>query len=602
MADSEMKIAHVVIAKRQPRGHDYYDYEIPSKLVGHVYVGSLVKIPWRNSWANGVVIEVVATSSFSSLKSISEVIIARAVTPQQILLWNKVSDYYGVAKGSVLNSFIPINLGKKYKFELPTPKSTSNSPEKSLIFHNDTAVLVKILKKIYSQTKDRDQLLLVLVPDVQTVLKISSFFPNSSTWHTSQTPSDARSVFTKITQGKINILIATRAALFLPFVNLGGIVTTFTESENYKQYDLNPRYDGIEVAKWLSEIYNCSLALISSSPRLIDWFQFTNGGFKMINYKKNNATNIVIQDLAGEPTSKDIPLLSNKLFSQLLTNIQQNKKTFIYFNRTGSYKIVRCVDCGNIYKCDVCKQPLGIKNGTQLYCEICKTNSQNQSNCTTCGGVKQKYQGVGIDQIIKSLQENLPVDRVTKVDKINQPLSLVNVGTSSAIHALTWSTVEDVIVLSADSDLFIPEFRSEEIFINRLHNLVCAKPKNLFIQTFNLEHNLFKNNLLDISAIGNYLMEQRRSFKWPPYFKIVRLIIKGGVEANVLSKCVKIFDLLNTVQGLIVSRPYISWEKKGKNFTYYILVRFVDEKLMSNIYSHLTEDVLIDRDPYFTLS
>ena len=59
------------------------------------------------------------------------------------------------------------------------------------------------------------------------------------------------------------LVLGARSAIFAPARNLGLIIIDKAESDDYKQYDQNPRYDARKVAQKMRELTGCELMMFS---------------------------------------------------------------------------------------------------------------------------------------------------------------------------------------------------------------------------------------------------------------------------------------------------------------------------------------------------
>lgn len=59
------------------------------------------------------------------------------------------------------------------------------------------------------------------------------------------------------------LILGTRSAVFAPIHNLGLIIIDKTESDDFKQYDQNPRYDARKVAQKVGELTECAVKMFS---------------------------------------------------------------------------------------------------------------------------------------------------------------------------------------------------------------------------------------------------------------------------------------------------------------------------------------------------
>ena len=76
----------------------------------------------------------------------------------------------------------------------------------------------------------------------------------------------------KIREGKANIIIGARSAIFAPIQNLGIIIIDEEHDSSYKS-ESNPKYDAKQVAKYIAKQNNCPLVLGSATPDINTYYK-----------------------------------------------------------------------------------------------------------------------------------------------------------------------------------------------------------------------------------------------------------------------------------------------------------------------------------------
>ena len=112
----------------------------------------------------------------------------------------------------------------------------------------------------------------VLVPEIsltpQTVNRFRTRFGNRiAVLHSKMTPAQRYSQFKKIKEGRADVVIGARSALFSPLKNIGLIVIDEEQENSYKQ-DKAPRYRARDCAEVLASQQNSVLVLGSATPSL----------------------------------------------------------------------------------------------------------------------------------------------------------------------------------------------------------------------------------------------------------------------------------------------------------------------------------------------
>lgn len=103
----------------------------------------------------------------------------------------------------------------------------------------------------------------------------------------------------KIKEGKVDIVIGARSAVFAPLENLGVIIMDEEHSATYKQEN-SPRYHALDVAKWRAKYHNIPLILGSATPSLESFARAHKGVYQLLTLTKrynNTLPKIVVIDL-----------------------------------------------------------------------------------------------------------------------------------------------------------------------------------------------------------------------------------------------------------------------------------------------------------------
>ena len=114
-----------------------------------------------------------------------------------------------------------------------------------------TNVYMKLIERVL----DEGKCAIVLVPEIsltpQIIKRFTSCFSNIAVLHSGLSDGEKYDEYRKIREGKVNIVIGARSAIFAPLSNIGVIIVDEEHSSTYKQ-DNNPRYNAIDIAKYRS--------------------------------------------------------------------------------------------------------------------------------------------------------------------------------------------------------------------------------------------------------------------------------------------------------------------------------------------------------------
>ena len=128
---------------------------------------------------------------------------------------------------------------------------------------------------------------IVLAPEIvltqQTIERFNSRFPGQvALLHSGLSDGERYDQWWKIRNEDAQVVVGSRSALFAPVNNLGLIILDEEHEWTYKQIDSEPRYHTRNVAKRMSEMFQCSLILGSASPDLETNYLAETGSYKKL--------------------------------------------------------------------------------------------------------------------------------------------------------------------------------------------------------------------------------------------------------------------------------------------------------------------------------
>jgi primosomal protein N' (replication factor Y) len=172
-----------------------------------------------------------------------------------------------------------------------------------------------------------------------------------------------------------------------------------------------------------------------------------------------------------------------------------------------------------------------------------------QSHCPKCQSSKLKKQGAGTEKIEKELKRffkdikilRLDKDAVTKksaekkiLDQFNQGEAQILLGTQMMLKEYDFKNVGLVAVLNADTDFYLPDFRSNEKTFSRLTDLIHLAGSNaqVVVQTYQIDQ-----PAIQLAVKGDYEtfyqeeLLQRKALDFPPFTSLIKIVIKHREEA-----------------------------------------------------------------------
>ncbi len=473
-----------------------------------------------------------------------------------------------------------------------------------------TNVYMKVIEDVIKNNKTA----ILLVPEIsltpQIIKRFTSYFSNIAVLHSGLSDGEKYDEWRKINEGKVNIVIGARSAIFAPLKNIGVIIIDEEHSQTYKQEN-NPRYNAIDIAKERCKYHNCPLILGSATPSLESFARAKKNVYKLLElknrYNNNTMPKVEIIDMNKE-FKKASGYFSNTLIEQIKETLERKEQVILFLNRRGYSSFLTCSSCGYVEKCPNCDISLTYhKSSNMLRCHYCGYATKRKKLCPKCQEEFKDY-GIGTEKVEEELKSLIKDAKIIRMDvdtttTKNAHAKIINsfleekynilVGTQMIAKGLDFPNVTLVGVLNADIGLNFPDFRSSEITFSLLNQVLGRsgrgnKEGKVLIQTFNPEHYAIaytKNH--DYLGFYNEEMKIRKILKYPPYYYIcsIKIISK---DYNLASK--SSYDVVNylkqNIKNEIILGPSVcNVFKLNNNYRFQIIIKYKD---VNNILEYLT--------------
>jgi primosomal protein N' (replication factor Y) (superfamily II helicase) len=417
-----------------------------------------------------------------------------------------------------------------------------------------TQVYIELAKKAIDQKKT----VLILVPEISLTPQITSRFFNVfgdevTVIHSRMSPGERYDSWRRISKGKSSVVIGARSALFAPLKNIGLIVIDEEHDASYKQSDMVPKYNARDSAIMLGSIVNCPVLLGSATPSIESMFNAKTEKFKLLELPEriDNAKLPVITliDVNRERKKKRMENIFTKtLLDKIEERIKRGEGVIILQNRRGFSTQIYCTDCGEVELCDNCSVPMVYHiNKNIIECHYCGLVKDVPGACTHCGSIQIKYFGTGTERVEDELEFYFPNVKMSRIDSdsITKKSALsrilisfsageidVLVGTQMVSKGLDFSRVTLVGVISAETTLWLPDFRADERTFQLLTQVSgragrSKNPGEVIIQTLNEKHFALQM-VLNNNYKGFYEKEiaDREKMGFPPFTRIALIEAK----------------------------------------------------------------------------
>lgn len=478
-----------------------------------------------------------------------------------------------------------------------------------------TEVFIQLARQAISEGKQ----VIVLVPEIsltsQMIDRFTKEFEKIAIYHSKLSAQEKYEQYRLVQAGKVDIIIGTRSAVFLPTNNLGLIIMDEEHDPAYKQTN-NPSYHARDVAIMRSKYHNSKVLLASATPSLESFakaYKHKYGLIEMnerINPKPLDIELINMQKVMYQDQDY---LLSDQLHKAIDEVLLNQKQAIILLNRRGYAPISRCLDCGDIIKCPNCDLALNYHKDThQLVCHTCGYHCSEKLVCSKCGSTNIENEGIGTQKLEEYLKKQFPQAKILRMDRDTTSKKyaheqIINafknheadilLGTQMIAKGLDFPYVQLVGILNGDATLKIGDYYSSEYTFDLLMQASGRSGRKqdsgkVLIQTYDPNNPIMEAiKKQDYRMFFNYEMKFRHLGNYPPYVYLTEMIISNQDYAKLQQD----IQLINEYHLVDVNKiGPVMLLKKHNLFRSRILISSKNLKLMVKEVNKLV-DYLMER-------
>ena len=421
---------------------------------------------------------------------------------------------------------------------------------------------------------------IVLVPEIaltpQTVSRfVGRFGSQVAVLHSRLSDGERYDQWHRLRTGQANIVVGPRSAVFAPIPNLGIIVIDEEHETTYKQADASPRYHAREVAIKRSKIANCPVVLGSATPSLESFHHAQRGAYHLLSLPSRIADikmpPVQIVDMREELKRGNRTIFSRELRATIEDRLAKKEQIILFLNRRGYSTYVFCRTCGYVERCSNCSISLTFHFETkQMVCHHCGDERPTSKACPRCGSMYFRYFGLGTEkveqEIIKAFPEakvkRMDTDSTTRKDAHQKILDAfkareidILLGTQMIAKGLDFPNVTLVGVISADTALNLPDFRTGERAFNLLTQVAGRSGRGkaggeVIIQTYTPEHYAIQAAQgHDYHRFYQEEVEYRKELLYPPVSHAATILLRGEVEEEVIQEANVLLGHLELIQA-----------------------------------------------------
>lgn len=546
--------AEVIPIRRLPRHLGVFDYRIPTGMT--VQPGQVVTVLFRRRPMDALVWRVKATPDpsipASRLQDIMSSRSTMVVNRSLLHVLHFTADYYLQSPATVANLLLAMP-----SVVAPVPVSRQQPIRRLQIGGQMPTAWVDDLR----QTISVDRQVLILCADVVGVEEMVAALkriPVSEvvTLHSRLSRAQQQLALRAAANGS-RVVVGTRMAVLATFQNLGLIILTNEHREGHKQWDQNPRYHALTVARKLADELGAGLIVSSVWPTVTTLQMARRLGWQVRLFPSPQAK-VSVQDLDEERRSGNKTQLSAQLqrdLQRLVEDVNAPRPIWILTNRRGDAVGTRCRDCGTPLRCTQCGTTMGYDAALgDLRCPGCQTRAPLATACPKCGGVSWYRPAFTTDGVSRQVRQLNPALRVATMDATLKPaardeLAAKLAGRSVDVLVGTVAILQHRfprpplgVFASFDASLNAADVSATEHTAQVLAEL-RAVADEVMVQTINPNHPLLSEQI-DYLAWAEGELEARRALSYPPYSRLIILIVSSYSAATAENEAVNISDQL----------------------------------------------------------
>lgn len=429
-----------------------------------------------------------------------------------------------------------------------------------------TEIYIHLISKVLSEGKQ----VLYMLPEIVLTSQLTDrlrrvFGDRLGVYHSRYTDAERVEVYRKqVSDHPYDIIVGVRSSVLLPFRNLGLVIVDEEHESSFKQAEPAPRYHGRSVALMMARMAGAKALLGTATPSIETYHNALTGkyGYVALTTRYGNVClpEIIPVDIAELKRKKMMNgPFSPQLLSEMRATLERGEQIILFQNRRGFAPVMECNICGWVPRCPHCDVGLTLhQRSASLVCHYCGFSSPMPLRCPQCEGDRLGSKGYGTERIEDELANLFPEARVARMDLdttrsrtsyegIIRDFRLgrtdILIGTQMVTKGLDFRKVTLVGVLNASTLLNQPDFRSYERayqMLTQVAGRAGRSPQNVdgVVRRGRVILQVHDSCQPTVSQVvtGDYTsmyrtqMEERRTFNYPPYCRLIYVYMKHRRE------------------------------------------------------------------------
>ena len=480
---------------------------------------------------------------------------------------------------------------------------------------------------------------IILVPEIALVPALARvardrFGNRTAILHSAMSTAERHQEWERIRSGEARLVLGPRSAIFSPVRDLRLVVVDEEQDPSYKQ-DHVPRYHGRDVSLLRAYQQGSVVALVSATPSLEARHNLEVGKLQVLQLSERVGQGAlpegVLVDLRQEGLTRRPGEVhfSQRLREEMESSLEAGDQIILLRNRRGYSPVLLCRACGEDMRCDDCGLPRTFhRKESVLRCHYCGSRTAVPTSCPRCEEDALEAIGAGTERVEETFQELFPgvsvgvLDRdasrrrgeaAAVLERFANGETQVLIGTQMVSKGHHFPRVALAGVLLADTYLGFPDFRAVERTYNLLIQLAGRagrgeRPGKVVIQTYHPEHYAIQAALHhDDELFAREEMRYRRIFHYPPYTRMVQLLLRDTHRQRAESSIAEIAKALHRhpkSSGVRISGPAPApFERLRGKWRFQVLLRGASgsrlrDLLREALPTSVSGELIVDVDPH----
>lgn len=398
---------------------------------------------------------------------------------------------------------------------------------------------------------------LVLLPEIalsgEFLQRLEARFgARPAEWHSGVTMTERRRVWRMVAEGRAQVVVGARSALFLPFQQLGLIVVDEEHDTSYKQEE-GVLYNARDMAVLRASILGAQVVLASATPSLESWVNADQGKYQRLILTSRFGPAVMPEMKTIDMRTQELPSnrwISPRLATAVKQRMERGEQALLFLNRRGYAPVTLCRACGQQIGCDHCDaRMVEHRFLKRLVCHQCGETKPMPDKCPSCEAEdKLAAVGPGVERLAEEAQEAFPEARVAvlssdlygtarelkaQIEAIAQGGADIIIGTQLVAKGHNFPNLTLVGVIDADLGLQGSDLRAAERTFQLMRQVAgragrAEKPGQALLQTYQPEHPVIRGILAgDEEAFWRAEADERRIGGMPPFGRLAGIILSG---------------------------------------------------------------------------